>query len=224
MFDPQQLIEFAKHHPYFGVAVMIIPSGLGLPIPEDISLLVAGYLCYLTPAEANLWIMIPWALFLVVGSDLLLFYIGRRVGDQIVRVPLLRRVFTAQRLETSRELFEAHGGKILFAARFMPGIRAPLFFTAGHLRVPAFKVILYDGGAALLSVPAIILAAWYFGEHFDYVTSLVRRTEYAIIAIILLITFFYVGSMLHKRLIGWVTQRAHEKVQQREEGKGADKP
>lgn len=224
MIDPQHFIEEVSHHPYLGLAILIIPSGLGLPIPEDISLLVAGYLCYKNPAHASLWLMIPWAMALVLGSDLLLFYIGRAVGKSIVNVPFLKRVFTVQRLEMCRELFEAHGGKILFAGRFMPGLRAPLFFTAGHLKVPSWKVILYDGGAALLSVPTIILLAWWFGEHFDKVKALVRRTEYAIIAVIILVVVLYVVSQINKRFVNRLSQKAHEKIQSRDESASKDTP
>ncbi len=222
MIDPQQFIEEVGHHPYLGLAVLIIPSGLGLPIPEDISLLVAGYLCYKNPEYASLWLMIPWAMFLVLGSDLLLFYIGRAVGERIVNVPFLKRVFTPQRLEMCQELFEAHGGKILFAGRFMPGLRAPLFFTAGHLKVPAIKVILYDGGAALLSVPTIIILAWWFGEHFDKVKALVRKTEYAILAVIVLVVIFYIISVLNKRFVNRLSQKAHEKIQNRDDSSPKD--
>ncbi len=224
MINPEQFIEEVAHHPYLGLAILIIPSGLGLPIPEDISLLVAGYLCYKNPMDASLWVMIPWAMFLVLGSDLLLFYIGRAVGESIVNVPFLKRVFTVQRLQMCQELFEAHGGKILFAGRFMPGLRAPLFFTAGHLKVPPWKVILYDGGAAVLSVPTIILVAWYFGEHFDWIKQQVRKTEYAIIAVIILVVVFYVISQVNKRFVNRLSQKAHEKVQSRDENAPKDNP
>jgi membrane protein DedA with SNARE-associated domain len=218
VIDPQQFIEEVGHHPYLGLAILIIPSGLGVPIPEDISLIVAGYLCYKNPEYASLWVMIPWALFLVLGSDLLLFYVGRFVGERIVKVPLMRRMLTPQRLETSREMFEAHGGKILFAGRFMPGLRAPLFFTAGHLRVPAWKVLLYDGGAALLSVPTIILLAWWFGEHFDKVKKLVRAGEYTVLGLIVVVAVvLYVMSLINKRVVNKLSKSAHEKLQAREE-------
>jgi membrane protein DedA with SNARE-associated domain len=218
VIDPQQFIEEVGHHPYLGLAILIIPSGLGVPIPEDISLIVAGYLCYKNPEYASLWIMIPWAMFLVMGSDLLLFYVGRFVGDKIVKVPLMRRMLTPERLEMSRALFEGHGGKILFAARFMPGLRAPLFFTAGHLKVPAWKMVLYDGGAAVLSVPTIILLAYYFGEHFDKVKKLVRAGEYTVLGLIVVIAIvLYVMSVINKRVVNKLSQSAHEKIQSRED-------
>ena len=222
MIDPQHFIETASHHPYLGLAVLIVPSGLGVPIPEDISLIVAGYLCYKYPLDASLWLMIPWALCLVVGSDLGLFYLGRFVGDRILRVPFMKRVLTAERLEMSKELFEAHGGKILFAGRFMPGLRAPLFFTAGHLKVPPIKVLLYDGGAALLSVPTIILVAYYFGEQFDQVKKAVRHTEYAILTVIVLVVLFYIGAQLNKRFVNRLSKKAHEKIQSKEDQSSKD--
>ena len=44
-------------------------------------------------------------------------------------------------------------------ARFMPGLRAPIYFTAGTVGVKFHTFLFYDGLAALVSVPAIVPAA-----------------------------------------------------------------
>ena len=59
-----QLGTLTPYMPYVVVLGLIILSGFGLPIPEDIPLILAGYLCYPfeeTGAYANPWILFPWS-------------------------------------------------------------------------------------------------------------------------------------------------------------------
>ena len=74
---------------------------------------------------------------------------------------------------------------MIFAARFMPGLRAPIFFSAGTLHLPYRVFLFYDGGAALISVPLIIGSVYYFGDELDRVVRVIQRVEHSL-AIVLL--------------------------------------
>ena len=82
----------------------------------------------------------------------------------------------------------------------MPGLRAPIFFTAGTLKVP-FRVFFgYDGAAALLSVPAIIGAVYYWGDSVDQVIRMIKKVENGIVFGILgLAVFFLIKWYAKKR-------------------------
>lgn len=66
----------------------------------------------------------------------------------------------------------------------MPGLRAPMFFSAGTLHLPYRVFLLYDGMAALVSVPLIIGAVYYFGDEMDWVIRVVQRAEHSVIIVI----------------------------------------
>ncbi|MEX0777081.1 MAG: DedA family protein [Phycisphaeraceae bacterium] len=149
------------------VFAVILISGFGLPLPEDIPLIVAGYLCYRD--VVSLWYMIPAVFIAVVGADCTLYWIGRRYGIHLPNIWLLRHYLTPQRLARAERAFHAHGGKTLFISRFLPGLRAPTYFTAGMFRIPFWKMLLFDGTAALLSVPTIVLLAYFFGTQLEMV-------------------------------------------------------
>src|SRR5690606_2757754 len=126
-----QLIE---HGPYIGVFVVLMLTGLGLPLPEDIPLLVAGYLCY--TGHANIWIMVPLALVTVVLSDAGLFWIGRTWGYRVTRLRWFNYILSEASVQRAERAFQKHGGKTLFLMRFVPGVRAAAFFTAGAFKLP----------------------------------------------------------------------------------------
>jgi membrane protein DedA with SNARE-associated domain len=86
----------------------------------------------------------------------------------------MSRFITPARVQRAEIAFDRHGGKVLFAARFFPGVRAVFFFTAGVCAVPFWRLLAFDGSAALIHVPALMLLGWYFSGHIDAV----RRWEH----------------------------------------------
>lgn len=201
-----QLGTHTPYMPYVVVLGLILLSGFGLPIPEDIPLILAGYLCYPFPDQphADPWLLFPLAFLAVVGADLMVFWLGRKYGHHVPKLPLMRRFLTEKRLAKTESLLHRHGGKFMFAARFLPGLRAPAIFTAGNFKIPYWKFLLFDGGAALISVPVILGLAYYFAEHLEQVRVWVANGEKGAIALILvaLVVFIIVKRVLNRRLAG----------------------
>ncbi len=195
--------QFIEHLPYVGVVTVLMISGLGVPLPEDIPLLIGGYLCAppLDGSEpyANIWIMLPVALVAVVGADCLLYGVGRRYGHHVARLPLLRRYLNEAHLTKAEAAFHKHGGKTLFIARFLPGVRAAIFFTAGVFKVPFWKMLAFDGAAALISVPAIVLAAYFFANEIDRVRHLSQNVQLSLLACVVVVVTTVVGGKLWRR-------------------------
>ncbi len=199
-----QLGTHTPYMPYVLVLGLILLSGFGLPIPEDIPLIMAGYLCYPLHGYADPWLLFPLAFLAVVGADLMVFVLGRKYGHHVPKLPLMRRFLTEKRLAKTESLLHRHGGKFMFAARFLPGLRAPAIFTAGNFKIPYWKFLLYDGGAALISVPLILGLAYYFAEHLEQVRVWVANGEKGAIAVILVaaVVFIVVKGRLNRRLAG----------------------
>ena len=194
-----QLGTHTPHMPYVLVLGLILLSGFGLPIPEDIPLILAGYLAY--HGYADPWVFFPLTFLAIVGADLMVFWLGRRYGHHVPKLPLMRRFLTEKRLAKTERLLHEHGGKFMFAVRFLPGLRAPAIFTAGNFKLPYWKFLLYDGGAALLSVPLILGLAYYFAEHLEQVRVWITNGEKGVIAVIVLAV---VGFVAFK---WWVNRR-----------------
>ena len=191
--------------PYIGVVGMLLLSGMGLPLPEDIPLLVGGYLCY--KGYLEVWIMIPLALAAVMAGDSLLYALGRRYGHHVPKLPIVSRFLSLKRLHRASNAFHLHGGKMLFAIRFMPGVRAAGFFTAGTFKIPYWKLLVFDGSAALISVPTLVLVAYYFGANIDQVKNWSRDTHLLLFGGLILTV---VGIFLFKRWRRGSTLRSTE--------------
>lgn len=169
------ITQFISELTYIGVATVLIASGFGLPLPEDLPLLLGGFMCA-KEGGPELRYMLPLAFVCVIGGDLTVYTMGRKIGPRITASRFFGRFLTPGVLAKAQQLIDTHGGKILFIARFMPGLRTPIFFTAGTFKLPLWKMFLYDGSAALLSVPLLVLLGWFFHTKLDVVLGYVRDT------------------------------------------------
>lgn len=194
------LSQFAPHAPYVILVGILVVSGFGLPIPEDIPLIIGGYLS--ATGYADPWIMFPMLFAALLGADAIVFHLGRRYGRHVPRIPILRRYLSERRLRRTEHALNVHGGKFIFIARFLPGLRTPAMFTAGTFKVPYWKFLLYDGSAATMSVPLIFFLAYFFEDQISRVKDWVAGGQIAAIgAVLLVIAVIVVVKLLFKRRI-----------------------
>ncbi len=163
---------------YLGLFVVLMAAGFGLPLPEDIPLILSGFV--VSTGKADLSLMILFGLAGVILGDSCLFLIGRRLGPGVLERRWFKRFAKPWLVHKARGMYENHGAKILFASRFMPGIRSVMFLTAGAFRVPYWKMLVFDGSAALISVPTLIWAGYYFHDNIKTVFDNARVASYVI--------------------------------------------
>jgi membrane protein DedA with SNARE-associated domain len=191
------LLNFYGPTPYLLVLGILLLCGIGVPIPEDITLFAAGLLAYY--GMASVWAMIGVSLFGVMAGDSFIFFLGFKYGRKITQRGIFRKVLPEDRLNHVSQLVRERGNKMIAAARFMPGLRAPIFFTAGTLHLPFRVFFFYDGGAALLSVPLIIGAVYIFGDEIDTVVRIIQRLEYGIVGVIFCVVLALAGKWYLKK-------------------------
>lgn len=168
------LIEFLQGfdgvRAYAVILGLLLICGLGVPLPEDITLIGAGLLAALGS------ISLPGALiagfFGVLAGDAILFNLGRKYGRAVFDLPGFRRVFTPERVAAAERRVLSNSRFICFTARFLPGLRAPIYLTAGIMGVKPTIFYALDGFAALISVPIWVVGGWWFALKFDIDTGL----------------------------------------------------
>jgi membrane protein DedA with SNARE-associated domain len=184
------LLNFYGPMPYLIVFGILLACGMGVPIPEDITLVVGGILAYY--GVCNVWVMIGVCLAGVMIGDSLVFWLGAKYGRPLTKKWFFHKVLPDERLDAVQGKFKRYGNKLIFAARFMPGLRAPIFFSAGVLHLPFSVFFWFDGVAALLSVPAIVGGVYVFGDEIDQFIKAMRSFEYGIFAAILAVILLLV--------------------------------
>ena len=134
---------------YFVLFGLLFSCGLGVPIPEDIPLLVAGFLVgsgkmYLAPAGVLAWCGI-------IGGDCVLYSLGRKYGLNITKVPFIGKHVTKDRIVHAENLFAKYGILVVAVGRLFAGIRGAMVIAAGTIRFNVAKFLIADGLAAIVS-------------------------------------------------------------------------
>lgn len=163
----------------WGPLALLLLCGLGLPIPEDIVLIAAGALGEM---EGRSWLQVSVVMYLgVIGGDTMIFFAGRQFGTRLMATRWFQRVCSPEKQRKVEQFYEKHGAKGLFIGRFLPGLRAPIFFSAGSLRVSFWKFFALDGLAALISAPFFVwLGHWLwdnFQDDFEELQEMLARTQ-----------------------------------------------
>lgn len=171
--------------PYLIVFFLLLACGFGLPMPEDVILFAAGMMAYYK--SADVWIMIGICFLGVLVGDTSVYLIGAFFGRRLRKTALVKRLLPPARMRAVRRRLHEQGNKVIFAARFMPGLRTPVFFTSGTLHLPLRVFLFYDTLAAVISVPTIVYATYFFGDHVDHVVRVVKRIQFGVVGTIILI-------------------------------------
>ena len=159
----------------FGVLVL---CGFGFPMPEDVILVTGGVLAWLaSPLEepsiramvddVGLRWMVLVGLAGILAGDSIIYWVGRRLGARIAEFRLLRRLVPPEKLQEVEKRIRRRGNVVVVIARYLPGLRAPTYFTVGHSRMPYWEFLLFDGLAALVSAPLWVCLGFWFGDDIE---------------------------------------------------------
>jgi len=185
--------EFLGQWGYLGIFLGLVGTGIGFPMPEEVPVVLAGCLAA-THDELFWFVMLPVCIAGVIVGDGLLYGIGRLWGPRLLQFDWInRRVFPPDRLVAIERNFERYGVKLLLFARLTPGIRAPIFFTAGMTRLPLNRFIFADSLYAVPGVSALFFLGWWFGgsmlvfiKGLEYVKSVIGIVVVVAVAVYLL--------------------------------------
>ncbi|HZZ07905.1 MAG TPA: DedA family protein [Candidatus Binataceae bacterium] len=156
---------YIQHFTYLGLLVVLILCGMGLPIPEDAALLAGGFLVHRGIIQYPITLVV--ALVGVVAGDNSLFFLGRRFGTGLVAYLGIGRPRSQRQIEWLKEFMRRHGHRAIFYARFVAGLRALVYLTAGSLGVSPLRFFLYDLAGAVISVPVVVTLGYLFGNELE---------------------------------------------------------
>ena len=182
---------------YVAIALVVVLGNIGLPVPEETVLILAGYL---------VWVgRLRWPPLLAVGvssaviGDNLGYWLGRRYG-RVVLDRLARRL-GPRRLARAERFVARYGALAVFVARFIAGLRILAGPLAGAMRLPFGRFFLANICGAVLFVPYAVglgyAIAYGFGPYVEELHHVLGGAERAVlIVVVLLVAWFLVRRVL----------------------------
>lgn len=171
---------------YIAVFVMMIASGFGFPLPEEVTIISVGVLAYMgahpdifPPPYPNAPVVdgVEAAIFTALAiflADNLVFWIGRTFGRKVMKSRAFSRFFDGPVMTKVNHIATKYGTFAAFIFRFTPGIRFPAHLFLGMSKFSAPMFALVDGLAVAISVPTQILLIDHFGEPILRTLSVVK--------------------------------------------------
>ena len=186
---------------YLGLLGFVLLGNLGLPVPEESVLWVAGYLVWQGGFHLPLVLLV--GIVSAVVGDSLGYWIGRRYGQPVVARYGLWARLTPPRLETLRRFVQRYGPVAVFLARFVIGLRFLAGPLAGSLDLPWRYFLLANVLGALVYVPLMVGMGYAVGVGLGgYVESIWSATAKAQQSLLLgaaLLGVLYLGYRARQR-------------------------
>ncbi len=177
------LVGFFTSYGYFAVFGVLILCGFGLPVPEDVTLIAGGVISGL--GYTNVHIMFGVGMAGVLVGDGVVFSAGYFYGPKILEHNFVKRFVTPERYDSVQKQFEKYGKWVVFMGRFMPGLRMPIYLSAGISRKVSFsRFLITDGVAAFISVPIWIYMGYFFAHSFNDLSDYMHRTQAVIFGLL----------------------------------------
>jgi membrane protein DedA with SNARE-associated domain len=176
---------FINHFPYLGIFLLLILGGIGLPFPEDATLILSGFL-------TSHIVIKPVQGFLVVYSGLLmtdfsLYLVGKKYGRSVVEHKRFRKIISSDRLFKLEEKFRKWGSLVVFFGRHVWGLRAQIFLVAGVMKMSATKFLVADALSALFSIALWGGVGYLGGNSLQVLRKDVTRIEHIAVVVLVLL-------------------------------------
>jgi membrane protein DedA with SNARE-associated domain len=152
---------------YAGIFGLLFLSSVGLPAPEEIILIITGYL--VSTGLVNVWGAMIAAFFGVFLGDNLAYHIGFKKGEGFLRELVRRFKISSRQFLRAKSFLDCHCVKAIFLSRFLMGVRFLMPYMAGAFRLSRAKFTMGAGLAALIWVPGVIVLSFYFSQALDLV-------------------------------------------------------
>ena len=142
------------------VQVLVIMGGTF--VSEDLTCITVGMLANRHQIDLFLGVM---ACFLgIFLGDIALWMIGHVGGRTVLRWRPIARWVPTRQIDELADWFDRYGFVAVFASRFMPGTRLPLYTTAGVVGGKAHKFIVWALVSDLIYTPIIVIVVAIFGR------------------------------------------------------------
>jgi membrane protein DedA with SNARE-associated domain len=173
---------------YWAVFLLVGAESLGIPVPGETALIVAGTYAGHTHR------LNPWIIFLVASAAAIIgdnigFWIGDKGGYRLARRygHLVR--LDEHKLKIARYVFDTHGPKVVFFGRFVSILRTYAAFLAGTSRMRWRKFLPANAAGGIVWAGIYTLVAYQAG-------NALQRASHTIDLIIVGVAVFAVTGVI----------------------------
>ena len=156
--------------------IILILLALSSLISEDLACIAGGLL--VAGGIIDFWYAVLGCSIGVIGGDLSLYLLGRYVGNPVLRWPPFKWLIKPEDIVKAEQMFRMRGVEIIFATRFLPGTRFPIYLVSGLIQTRFPFFISYFMLSLAIWAPALVALSAFVGQ--PMLSYLESYKEYAI--------------------------------------------
>lgn len=179
------IVETVRHYliawGYWAIVLGLLAENAGLPLPGETILVFASFLAY-----KNHQLQLPWIILAgtaaATAGDNIGFWIGRKGGRPLLKKWKHLLHVNDDDIRAGEELLHDKGGRTIFFARYIWGMRMLAGPLAGVLRMHWRRFAVFNFLGAATWVATIALVGYAFGSQFENLLSFFKKADIAIMA------------------------------------------
>jgi len=164
---------------YVSLFAMLLAGSIGLPIPEDLPLILGGILVQQGKAKIELVLVVCYIGILV--GDLVIYSAGRTVGPALFNRKWFRLSMPPERIEKVKAQLEKRSILMIFVARHLFYLRTVTFLTCGAVKMKFSHFLIADAIAALISAPLMIGLGYLAAENYQVILEWINRLKFYLV-------------------------------------------
>ena len=191
------MIPFLDHWGYAGIFVAVVFGNLGVPVPEETVLALAGYAA--SRGVMRLPVILVVGVVSAVTGDNIGYWLGHRYGRSAIERFGHLIWIPPQRMQKISAFMASYGALAIFAARFIVGLRTLAGPLAGATGMRRSHFLIANLLGALVYVPYAVGVGYGIGWSFgDAIARLFTpRTEHIILLVLALTALLATLRYLH---------------------------
>jgi membrane protein DedA with SNARE-associated domain len=137
---------------------------------EDLACVAGGLL--VAGGIIDFWFAVLAACLGVLIPDVILYALGRWIGNPILKYIPFRWFIKQEDIVKAEQMYRMRGVEIIFATRFLPGTRLPVYLVSGMIHVKFSFFLFYFILAMIIWAPLLVWLSALVGQPMiSYLTS-----------------------------------------------------
>ncbi|MBP2636058.1 MAG: associated Golgi protein [Firmicutes bacterium] len=194
----QQISGNIETYRYFAVFSAMLLTGIGLPLPGELTLGLTGYLVYsgqmdLTPA------VLATALGDLLGA-VISYQLGRFGRNKIIARYFSFLIPAESKLVAIEDWLNKYGAFAVVVGRVLPVIRGAVPVSAGFVHMPGKVYMLGSAVSSIIWCSALIYLGMGLGNNWRQITEFGNSMGFYLVGVVLAGVLIWYLSILRKKL------------------------
>jgi membrane protein DedA with SNARE-associated domain len=193
------IVHGISHYGYIAIFGLLVLGIVGLPVPDEWLLTLAGYLVF----KHHLF-LVPTVACALLGSMCgitISYFLGRSMGSYALR--RYGRFFriTPEGIVKTQKAYDRYGTWVLFFGYFIPGVRHFTAIVAGTVRLRPANFCTYAYAGALVWTTVFIGTGYFLGDQWAVVLKQLQGHLMIVAWSVLAFVLVWVGWLYRRSVV-----------------------